>query len=97
LIIYPDRTVDVELELAKPQKQSIGPLAGEGKGLKLAGQWNRLSATMQGKSMKVSLNGTVVTYSDMGGFPTTGVLSLQPESATDFANLFVLPLGKKEP
>jgi hypothetical protein len=73
--------------------------AYEAKGLKPAGQWNRLRIAVVGnKSLKTFFNGTPDL--DLGGdkeplgIHTTGAFVLHPEGEMDFGNLFVRELKK---
>ena len=65
------------------------------KDLKPAGQWNRLQAILQGKSLKVSINGKKASPIEDGN-RTKGAIILRAFAPMDFANLFVRELGKKD-
>jgi hypothetical protein len=56
------------------------------------GQWNRLRVRMMGGALQVAVNNTVVGNVSSDGLPATGTLTLSPEGAIDFANLFVRDL-----
>jgi hypothetical protein len=62
---------------------------GTVRGLKPAGQWNRLRLTRNGT---VTLNGQTVLGVEMAAPPAKGALSLSPDGEIDLANLFVRPL-----
>jgi hypothetical protein len=57
---------------------------------KPAGQWNRLSLTLQGKKLDVTINGEKLARWERGA--TKGVFELKPLNEMDFANLFVREL-----
>jgi hypothetical protein len=62
--------------------------------LKPDGQWNRLHATLKGQSLKVTINGKMVTEDKARPIPTTGSLELWSEGQMEFRNLFVRELKK---
>jgi hypothetical protein len=62
------------------------------KGLKPAGQWNRLQAKVKGKTIAVTINGTPVPELSGSEWPSKGSISLKPAGEMDFANLFVREL-----
>ncbi len=56
------------------------------------GRWHRLQIRMIGGSMQVSVNGDALVKLASDGLPQSGAFALSPESAMDFANLFVREL-----
>jgi hypothetical protein len=73
-----------------------GPKPG-GRGLKPAGQWNRLQAKVvgEGKELVVTINGIPAPnlFGGIGGkWPANRAFSVKPGGAMDFANLFVREL-----
>jgi hypothetical protein len=68
--------------------------AGKLKGLKPAGAWNRLRATLKGETLKMTLNGRLFVELDDAKMPPKGPFALRPEGAMNFGNLFVRQLGK---
>ncbi len=73
-----------------------GPIK-EFEGLKPAGEWNRLHATVrgEGKKLVITINGkkTPDLFSGINDhWPANGAFSLNPTGAMDFANLFVREL-----
>ncbi|HJT77504.1 MAG TPA: DUF1080 domain-containing protein, partial [Gemmataceae bacterium] len=65
------------------------------KGLKPAGQWNRLQVQLAGKRVKATINGASAEAGALtlpAPLPSKGSLALQPEGEMDFANLFVREL-----
>jgi hypothetical protein len=59
------------------------------KELKTAGQWNRLRAAVKGKSLTVTVNGTVVENHATTEPEPRSRFTLRPNGEMDFANLFV--------
>jgi hypothetical protein len=61
------------------------------KGVKPAGQWNRLHATLKGDRLTVRLNGQpVVEGTEVKNVPSAGAVGLQSGGgAVDFANVFI--------
>ncbi len=62
---------------------------GTVRGLRPAGQWNRLRLSRRGV---LTLNGKTVLGVEMAAPPKKGALSLSPDGECDFANLFVREL-----
>jgi hypothetical protein len=83
----------VELTLTPEGKYALrgvnGESSGEYKDLKPIGQWNRLQATIDGKSLKVTINGKALGSFELTHPAKTGAFALIPEGEMDFANLFV--------
>ena len=66
------------------------------KGLKPAGEWNRLLATVQDKLLKVSINGKWAIELDSTTLAPKGTFGVYSDGEMDFRSLFVRELGKKE-
>jgi hypothetical protein len=103
LTITPSGKVSIDMEVREGTRLAHAGNDLEGKGLKAAGQWNRLSVAVVGqKSLKVSLNGTTAADIDVVrdkipsdlDFPSSGAIALHPEGEMDFGNLFVRELKK---
>src|SRR5262249_14801797 len=56
------------------------------------GGWNGLIATLKGRTLTVSVNGTAVANLKDLELPAKGTFDLKPEGEMDFANLFVREL-----
>jgi hypothetical protein len=61
-------------------------------GLRPSGEWNRLHATLQGTSVKMTINGKATLAMDLTGLPLRGTFALEPGGEMEFANLFVREL-----
>jgi hypothetical protein len=95
LTITPEGKINVEMRALGPPAGGIKELVaaeGDGKGFKPGGQWNRLHATLKGKSARVTLNGVLVTEYPSGLQSANGALALSPQGEMDFANIFVREL-----
>jgi hypothetical protein len=57
-----------------------------------AGQWNRLTLKLKGKSFEARINGKLAESQPSVDLPTKGTFALRPEAEMDFANLFVREL-----
>jgi hypothetical protein len=64
------------------------------KDLKPIGQWNRLHATLKGKSLKVNINGKAAAAVDSAAVAGRGLFGLAADGEMDFRSLFVRELGK---
>jgi hypothetical protein len=84
---------------SRTRGQGVG-LGGDAKSLKPSGQWNRLQASIlsgeKGMSIKLTLNGKLLSKNEKFPGPEKGTFVLQPEGEMDFGNLFVRELKKKE-
>jgi hypothetical protein len=56
------------------------------------GQWNRLTAVLKGKSVKVSINGEDAGELEIADIAPNGFLALRPTGEMDLANLFLREL-----
>jgi hypothetical protein len=88
----PDGTFDVQGSVEKGSAWKTPD--AQAKGLKPAGQWNRLSVTAQGRKLTIALNGQVVKEMDAPELPAKGTFALTPTGEMDFGNLFVRELSK---
>ena len=62
---------------------------------KLQSGWNRVEGTVRGNRLTVTLNGkAIVSEKLIDGLPKSGPLTLNPQGATDFANIFVRKLER---
>jgi hypothetical protein len=81
-------------------KANLGPNSDSAvstfKDLKPAGEWNRLHATVRGKTLKVTISGKPATELDITSLATQGTFGVYSEGEMDFRNLFVRDLGKKD-
>ena len=67
-------------------------LAGSFEGLKPTGEYNRLQATVKGKSLLVKVNGKMVVEYQLDRAPGKVAFVLRPAEKMDFANLFLREL-----
>jgi hypothetical protein len=66
---------------------------GSFQGLKPAGQWNRLRASLKGDSVTVTVNGSKLpAEASVNTAPEKGSFQIRPEGEMDFGNLFVREL-----
>ena len=93
--VQPDGNVKTEIELAIGGQVVTDGSVHAFKHLKPAGQWNRLKATLQGKTLTVTINGKE-TARDFPRIDTAklgrGAFSMQSAGPMDYANLFVREL-----
>jgi len=83
----------VTTRVIRPQADAGDSSVASFKELKPAGQWNRLKATLQGKTLTVTINGKEVARA----FPriervNSGTFAMESVGPMDFANLFVREL-----
>jgi hypothetical protein len=93
--IAPDGRAGADSQITRPGAREAGGKFTPFKELKPAGQWNRLHATLTGKSLKVTVNGANALEGDVTldpPPPSKGWFALRPGGEMDFANLFVRPL-----
>jgi hypothetical protein len=87
--IGPDGSYTIRGEERKPGSVSRREEKSGFNGLKPAGEWNRLHATLEGLSLKITINGKAVAETKFDGVPPRGALTLAPEGEMDFGNLFL--------
>lgn len=72
------------------------PASSRFEGLKPAGEWNRLRAMVQGKALKVNINGKPAAELDLKEVAARGAFGLYSHGSMNFRNLFVRELKAKE-
>jgi hypothetical protein len=72
-----------------PDSDSAGKMF---KDLKPAGEWNRLHVTVQGKSLKVTINEKPAAELEITGLAPRGTFGVYSQGEMDFRNLFVRDL-----
>jgi hypothetical protein len=86
LLVRPDGEVYI---IAPGSEGKLGD-----KGLKPAGEWNRLRLVYKGDQLQVTINQTLYPPRTVTRTPARGAFGLQPEGEMDFGNVFVQELGK---
>jgi hypothetical protein len=66
--------------------------SGMTKDLKPAGQWNRLQATLKGRTLEVTINGKPALEADISAGGARGTFGFQGEGEMDYRSLFVREL-----
>jgi hypothetical protein len=97
IVLRDGRGADVKVSIADGRCAVTAPKGTESRalpGLKPAGEWNRLQASLQGDSLRLSLNGQPAVETGIAGARAAGALVLRPVGAVDFGNLFVRELKK---
>jgi hypothetical protein len=73
-----------------------GASGGKLTGMKPAGQWNRMRATLKGIKFTATVNGAALPKLEVSPVADKGAFVLQPDGAMDFGNLFVRQLDKAD-
>ncbi len=85
---------DGVLSVASGSQGGTAGTEGKSRGLKPAGQWNRLRASLKGKSLGLTVNGQKSWEGSLRSVPSKGPFALEPKGEMDFGNLFVRELKK---
>jgi hypothetical protein len=92
LLIVSDNEAEVTVVSVSPGLQHSDVTPDIRAELKPLGQWNRLHATLVGKSLKLNFNGKLAAKVDISGAESSGSFGIGARGEMEFGNLFVREL-----